>query len=224
MSICKIPPQSPRANAYAERFVATARTELTDRILTFGERHLRRSLGEYALHYNGRRPHQALQAGARDPGRSVHAGLRLDLYALVVRDPHGADPTTGDAGTDLGGDRHVPSPVRRRHRQFRQPRRSLSRPGARDAVGGAPGEHQRCGRGGQRQLPQPPPQLHSVPRSVASPPHSLHGAQIFAQFLEIQKPLYGLHSRGLRDGGNGPTVSVRSGLVRMGKRRTASRP
>ena len=30
-----------RGNAYAERFVLTARTELTDRMLVFGERHLR---------------------------------------------------------------------------------------------------------------------------------------------------------------------------------------
>jgi putative transposase len=34
-----------RPNAYAERFVLTARTEGTDRMLIFGERHLRMTLG-----------------------------------------------------------------------------------------------------------------------------------------------------------------------------------
>jgi putative transposase len=52
----KIPPRSPRANAYAERFVLTARTEVTDRMLIFGERHLRLVLAEYEAHHNGRRP------------------------------------------------------------------------------------------------------------------------------------------------------------------------
>jgi putative transposase len=57
----RIPPRCPRANCFAERFVLTARTELTDRILIFGERHLRHVLARYATHYNGRRPHRALQ-------------------------------------------------------------------------------------------------------------------------------------------------------------------
>jgi putative transposase len=43
----KIPPRSPCANAYAERFVLTARTEVTDRMLIFGQRHLRTILNEY---------------------------------------------------------------------------------------------------------------------------------------------------------------------------------
>jgi putative transposase len=61
VTVCKIPPRSPRANAYAERFVLTARSEVTDRMLILGEQHLGRTLGEYARHYNGRRPHRALE-------------------------------------------------------------------------------------------------------------------------------------------------------------------
>jgi putative transposase len=57
----KIPPRSPKANAYAERFVLTARTEVTDRMLIFGQRHLRTILDQYAAHYNGRRPHRSRQ-------------------------------------------------------------------------------------------------------------------------------------------------------------------
>jgi putative transposase len=57
----KIPPRSLRANAYAERFVLTARTEITDRMLIFGEHHLRSVLAEYEAHYNGRRPYRSRQ-------------------------------------------------------------------------------------------------------------------------------------------------------------------
>lgn len=52
----KIPPESPGECLYAERFVLTARTEVTDRMLIVSQRHLRRVLAQYEAHYKGRRP------------------------------------------------------------------------------------------------------------------------------------------------------------------------
>ncbi len=67
----KIPPRSPQANSYAERFVLTARTEVTDRILILSERHLRTVLAEYEAHYNGRRPHRSRQLRPPRPDHPV---------------------------------------------------------------------------------------------------------------------------------------------------------
>ena len=57
--VVKIPPRCPQANGYAERFVRTIRAELTDRMLIFGQRHLRHLLTDYESHYNQQRPHRA---------------------------------------------------------------------------------------------------------------------------------------------------------------------
>jgi transposase InsO family protein len=67
----KIPPRSPRGNAYVERFVLTARTEATDRMLIFSERHLRTVMAQYARYYNGRRPYRALQLQPPRPDHPV---------------------------------------------------------------------------------------------------------------------------------------------------------
>jgi hypothetical protein len=44
-----------------EKFVLSARTEVTDRLLIFGQRHLRTVLAQYEAHYNARRPHRSRQ-------------------------------------------------------------------------------------------------------------------------------------------------------------------
>src|SRR6185312_10831810 len=48
IAVVKIPPRCPRANCFAGRLVLTIRTEVTDRMLIFGERHLRQVVAVYA--------------------------------------------------------------------------------------------------------------------------------------------------------------------------------
>jgi Integrase core domain len=71
--VLKIPPRSPSANAYAERFVLTVRSELTDRLLILGEQHLRHVPTGYARHYNGQRPHRSRQLRSPRPDHPIPA-------------------------------------------------------------------------------------------------------------------------------------------------------
>jgi transposase InsO family protein len=75
----KIPPRCPRANCYAERFVLTARSELTDRMLILSQRHLGAVLAESVRHDNGRRPHRSREL---HPPRPTYPVANLNLLRI----------------------------------------------------------------------------------------------------------------------------------------------
>ena len=56
--IVRSPMRAPNANAVADRWVRTVRSECTDRLLIVNERHLRRLLNRHVRHYNEHRPHR----------------------------------------------------------------------------------------------------------------------------------------------------------------------
>ena len=90
--IIKTPARAPRANAIAERWIASARRECLDPMLITGERHLRLVLCEYV--YQRQHPPAAPDAAARPAlgaGHSTAAGtsirvLRRDQLADLIRE------------------------------------------------------------------------------------------------------------------------------------------
>jgi putative transposase len=69
----RIPPRSPQANAFAERWVRTLRHELLDRTIIWNEHQLRRLLEEYTEHYNMHRPHRGIRQRAPNDTNDVVA-------------------------------------------------------------------------------------------------------------------------------------------------------
>jgi transposase InsO family protein len=67
VTIVKTPIRARKANAFAERWVRTVRTECLDWMLVLGRRHLERVLRTYTTHYNEARPHRGLDLKTPEP-------------------------------------------------------------------------------------------------------------------------------------------------------------
>jgi transposase InsO family protein len=85
--LVQTPYQAPNANAYAERFVRSIKEKCLNRIIPFGERHLRRTIAAYVEHYHLERNHQGLEneliAGTLTPRPAGRVYRRPRLGGLL---------------------------------------------------------------------------------------------------------------------------------------------
>jgi putative transposase len=93
--VIKTPGRAPKANAVAERWVRTVRSECLDHILVLGRRHLEQVLRGYLAHFNAERPHRSLQlvppAGApRSRGSPCADILRRDVLGGLIHEYYAA--------------------------------------------------------------------------------------------------------------------------------------
>jgi Integrase core domain len=79
ISVVRIPARAPNANAYAEPFVRSIKTECLDRLIPVGESHFRRAVTEFVAHYHHKRNHQGLN------NRLVAAAPVVDWNCRVRR-------------------------------------------------------------------------------------------------------------------------------------------
>jgi transposase InsO family protein len=67
LRVLRTPVHAPKANAYFQRLVGSIRRECLDLMIPMGEKHLRRILAEWVMHYNQGRPHLSLGPGIPEP-------------------------------------------------------------------------------------------------------------------------------------------------------------
>ncbi len=70
--------RAPKANAFAERFVRTVRSECLDHVLVYGRRHLDRVLRAYVTHHTEERPHRWLDLATPAAAPRHRLGTRTE--------------------------------------------------------------------------------------------------------------------------------------------------
>ncbi|HEY5989018.1 MAG TPA: integrase core domain-containing protein [Streptosporangiaceae bacterium] len=94
--VIRTPIQAPTANAYAERWVQTARSQCLDWTLVLGRRHLLWILRAYGRHDNARRPHRSLALAVPDAPEQDQGSMpvrprdvkRRDVLGGLVHESH----------------------------------------------------------------------------------------------------------------------------------------
>ena len=81
--VIRTPVRAPKANAFAERFVRTVRSECLDHVLVYGRRHLDRVLRAYVTYYTEQRPHRGLDLAT--PAGGVSSPSRHDERRRIDR-------------------------------------------------------------------------------------------------------------------------------------------
>ena len=89
VTMIRTPFRSPKANAFAERWIRSAREECLDHVIILGEQHLGRVRKEYEQYFNHARPHQGIaqQVPAGDSRGAERSPVRCrDVLGGIIHD------------------------------------------------------------------------------------------------------------------------------------------
>jgi transposase InsO family protein len=89
IKVIHTPYRAPNANAYAERWIRSAREECLDKLLIINQAHLRRVMHEYVGFFNTVRPHQGINQQIPVPktGRPISGPVRCrNVLGGIIHD------------------------------------------------------------------------------------------------------------------------------------------
>jgi putative transposase len=112
IQVMKTPFRTPKANAYCERLMGSLKRECLDHFIILDRRHLTGVVKEYAVYYNGNRPHQGInqlvpsEAEGRIPvqgGKSYFSTVNIQSVAFLGGLHHNFSRGTAPPKTKYSG-------------------------------------------------------------------------------------------------------------------------